>query len=476
MNQQRSRRYRAAKDAEDAVCFLSFFVIRTVQSKSARYFNSSHPYPDEEEEKLRNQFQAEGIQVIPKQESEVSDSTVITPGTVFMEKLSTALEYYIRLRLNSDPGWSKLKVILSEANVPGEGEHKIMSFIRLQRNLPGYNPNTLHCLYGLVGKSSLPAFQIYPTATSNLIICKFIKVNCYFTILQDADLIMLALTTHEIHFTILREDVLSQPPAGDITLALETSFSRAQYEKLKTRESFGSAARMSSHLPKKPYQFVKIWTLRRYLEMDLRIPEAPFEVDLERQIDDFIFMCFFTGNDFLPSIPSVEVHEGAIDLLIYVYKSQFKKIGGYLVDTSKRRLERHVRESLKSLGDDSEDLTTASGQQNHASGSAAFIDGDRSNVKLGAPGWRERYYKKKFFVSSPDETECVRKELLVRLYCEGASSGHEVHRGLVLGLGILLWWSLFMELVKEWTLINHHERWAFLRFCDISTVPLLRLI
>ena len=83
-----------------------------------------------------------------------------------------------------------------------------------------------------------------------------------------------------------------------------------------------------------PLQMLQIWTLREYLHRefcDADFSSVPGGYDLERVIDDFVFLCFFVGNDFLPHIPALEIHDGAIEMLMCAYKALMPQLKGYVL-------------------------------------------------------------------------------------------------------------------------------------------------
>ncbi len=59
--------------------------------------------------------------------------------------------------------------------------------------------------------------------------------------------------------------------------------------------------------------------------------------DLERCIDDFVLMCFFVGNDFLPHLPSLGIREGSIDQMLTLYLEILPTLGDYLTEAGQVR-------------------------------------------------------------------------------------------------------------------------------------------
>lgn len=81
MNQQRSRRFRSAKEA--------------LEKK-------------QKEEQIKLEAEKNG-KSIPEQKNKIDfDSNCITPGTPFMDKVSKYIQYYIVEHLNDDPGWKNV--------------------------------------------------------------------------------------------------------------------------------------------------------------------------------------------------------------------------------------------------------------------------------------------------------------------------------------------------------------------------------
>ena len=291
MNQQRCRRFRAAKESEYSAAN---------NLKQAQELNDTEKiaiYSDPEY--LRNH-----------------DTNIITPGTEFMDQLSIKLREFIRKQQETIPAWHNISVVLSDSSVPGEGEHKIMDFVRSQRISNGYDGNRRHCIYGL-----------------------------------DADLIFLSLSCHEIYFTVLREDV---------------------FEEHSKKENLNDVGPNS-------FIFATIWILRQYLLRDLKPSfgnpvqksnskdkkknktniQSDFEFNLENAIDDLIFLLFTIGNDFLPQCPGLNIQSGIISQVITEYCHKIQTLGGYILENGKlnasrffeilRGIQREERAAIESI-------------------------------------------------------------------------------------------------------------------------------
>lgn len=175
-------------------------------------------------------------------------NVVITPGTEFMNKLHHALRKYCSNRTNID-------IIYSSYHTPGEGEHKILQYIKTLDETQSV------VIYGL-----------------------------------DADLIFLSMASQRENIYLLRESA---------QLGINTG-------KEEILDPVTDVAEM--------LMYVSIDEVKKcYIEQLTEMFAEKNVIPPSSIIDDFIFICYLLGNDFLPHFPSLNIHNDGLDILINIY-------------------------------------------------------------------------------------------------------------------------------------------------------------
>jgi 5'-3' exonuclease len=280
------------------------------------------------------------------------DTNQITPGTQFMENLSN----YIKNNLRKD----NIKIILSDSNVPGEGEHKIINYIKKNKQ-----KDTADIIYGL-----------------------------------DADLIMLSMTQSNIF--LLRE-------------SLEFG-NKIEYD------AEGNALLLYLDI-----DTLKDSLFEYFLEKDIQFVQEDEETK-NKLFKDYIFLCFLLGNDFLPHINSISIKEKGIEKIIDCYITIYKKTKQNIVikDKSKYIINLPVFKIILGYLRDNED-TDLQIITNKKIKSRMFLKASNQldkeleklhkmpqtnhdivkKIYMGFPGWKERYYKEKFYIENNEEIQKI---------------------------------------------------------------------
>ena len=187
-------------------------------------------------------------------ENKIWDTNAISPGTEFMNNLNI----FIKNQFKKYP----VKIIFSDSTIPGEGEHKIMNYLKNKKN------NDINIIHGL-----------------------------------DADLIMLSMIKTN-HIYLLRE--------------------RTEYniEELNSE-----------------YVYLDINRLKKYLIQDIK--KDYIYLPNQNIINDYIFLCFFIGNDFIHNSPCINIRYGGLDNLLNIYNELQEDHAGlfYLIYNNKLDLE-----------------------------------------------------------------------------------------------------------------------------------------
>jgi len=182
------------------------------------------------------------------------DHNVISPGTPFMCKCMETVHRAASLIVSEFP---HMTVIVSDSSVPGEGEHKILSYMKKERAMhPETFSEMVHVVHGL-----------------------------------DADLIMLTSLVGLPHIYSFRdrEDARASKRVKEL------------FDIAALGRVFSSAIVGCIHMLDKSHVTKKI------------------DWKTENLVADVVLLLMSVGNDFLPNVPTLVMHNQAASIILYSY-------------------------------------------------------------------------------------------------------------------------------------------------------------
>lgn len=216
LNQQRARRFTHAKEVKEEGKF--YFKDDCGSEPSGHRGTGIINNVD-----ALSSSSAGGLEAVEETEgtgSGVFDTNAITPGTEFMHRLDLFLQEIISYKISTDEKWRDINVIYSSYRVPGEGEQKIMQYIRTNQN-----PSQVSVIFS-----------------------------------PDADLIFLGLTLFEYNVLILRDE----PKKGVAVQNTYVQSARKEYSLLSISKLKSILTREFKALIKVPFdqrRFLEDWVL-----------------------------------------------------------------------------------------------------------------------------------------------------------------------------------------------------------------------
>jgi 5'-3' exonuclease len=224
-------------------------------------FDGVPPFAKINQQKNRRYKTAYQNNILKKQSD--WDSCAITPGTTFMANLNSVLREYFANKKYYNISNAIINVVLSLSDTPGEGEHKLFTILR---QTPALHNKTI-VLYGM-----------------------------------DSDLFMLSL--NNLKYT------------QNIFLYRETPLFINNLDK--------------SLDPKEKYIInINILAFIIYCVLTNQDTCANNNLIVDRcnsyynKIEDYIFICFLLGNDFLPHFPAINIRINGFTILLELYKKLF---------------------------------------------------------------------------------------------------------------------------------------------------------